>query len=110
LFKDNLFLFYDINRYATILYSEAFDDDRIWFIGGMDLGVKALFYSSNSILLYHSHLDLEKSYPDNIFLRQIASQTHVKGELFDELDHVERCCLKEGFCSGGKLVIDLLLG
>ncbi|MCM4173854.1 TatD family deoxyribonuclease [Arenibacter sp. TNZ] len=92
----------------THLYSEAFDDDRNLVIErAMDLGVKRFFIPAIDSSYTTAMLDLEKSYPDNIFLMTGLHPTHVKENYLDELDHVEEMLASRKFYAVGEIGIDL---
>lgn len=92
----------------THLYSEAFDDDRNLVIErAMDLGVNRFFIPAIDSSYTTAMLDLEKSYPDNIFLMTGLHPTHVKGNYLDELDHVEEMLASRKFYAVGEIGIDL---
>ncbi|MBC8770283.1 TatD family hydrolase [Arenibacter sp. BSSL-BM3] len=92
----------------THLYSEAFDDDRNLVIErAMDLGVKRFFIPAIDSSYTAAMLDLEKSYPDNIFLMTGLHPTHVKENYRDELAHVEEMLASRKFYAVGETGIDL---
>lgn len=92
----------------THLYSEAFDDDRNLVIErAMDLGVNRFFIPAIDSSYTTAMLDLEKSYPDNIFLMTGLHPTHVKENYLDELDHVEEMLASRKFYAVGEIGIDL---
>ena len=92
----------------THLYSEAFDDDRNLVIErAMDLGVKRFFIPAIDSSYTTAMLDLEKSYPDNIFLMTGLHPTHVKENYMDELAHVEEMLASRKFYAVGETGIDL---
>ncbi|MCK0146056.1 TatD family hydrolase [Arenibacter sp. F26102] len=92
----------------THLYSEAFDDDRNLVIErAMDLGVKRFFIPAIDSSYTKAMLDLEKSFPDNIFLMTGLHPTHVKENYRDELAHVEEMLASRKFYAVGETGIDL---
>jgi TatD DNase family protein len=54
-----------------------------------------------------SMLELEKEYPDNIFLMMVLHPTHVKDNYIEELKHVEEMLEKRKFYAVGEIGIDL---
>tara|TARA_R110000868_G_scaffold301654_2_gene562076 strand:+ start:1609 stop:2376 length:768 start_codon:yes stop_codon:yes gene_type:complete len=92
----------------THLYSEAFDDDRNMVIErAMDLGIDRFFIPAIDSSYTNAMLDLEKSYPDNIFLMTGLHPTHVKENYRDELAHVEEMLASRKFYAVGETGIDL---
>ncbi|MCM4152851.1 TatD family deoxyribonuclease [Arenibacter sp. N53] len=92
----------------THLYSEAFDDDRNLVIErAMDLGVKRFFIPAIDSSYTKAMLDLENSFPDNIFLMTGLHPTHVKENYRDELAHVEEMLASRKFYAVGETGIDL---
>ena len=92
----------------THLYSEAFNDDRkLVMERAMDLGVKRFFIPAIDSSYTAAMLDLEKSYPDNIFLMTGLHPTHVKENYRDELAHVEEMLASRKFYAVGETGIDL---
>ena len=92
----------------THLYSEAFDDDRNVVIErAIDLGIDRFFIPAIDSSYTNAMLDLEKSYPDNIFLMTGLHPTHVKENYRDELAHVEEMLASRKFYAVGETGIDL---
>tara|TARA_R110002049_G_scaffold77148_1_gene197691 strand:- start:1118 stop:1885 length:768 start_codon:yes stop_codon:yes gene_type:complete len=92
----------------THLYSEAFDDDRNMVIErAIDLGIDRFFIPAIDSSYTNAMLDLEKSYPDNIFLMTGLHPTHVKENYRDELAHVEEMLASRKFYAVGETGIDL---
>ncbi len=54
-----------------------------------------------------SMLQLEKEYPENIFLMMGLHPTHVKDNYKEELNHVEEMLAKRKFYAVGEIGIDL---
>ena len=68
----------------THLYSEQFDSDRNEMIQhALDAGVSRFFVPAIDSTYLNAMLDLEKSFPENIFLMMGLHPTHVK-ENFEE--------------------------
>ncbi len=92
----------------THLYSEAFDDDRAAMISrAMDEGVKRFFIPAIDSTYTESMYELEKSYPDNVFLMMGLHPTHVKENYEEELAHVEQQLTHRKFFAVGEIGIDL---
>lgn len=92
----------------THLYSEAFDGDRnIVIERALDLGVNRFFIPAIDSTYTSAMLDLEKSYPENIFLMTGLHPTHVKENFRDELAHVEEMLASRKFYAVGETGIDL---
>jgi TatD DNase family protein len=73
----------------------------------MELGVKRFFIPAIDSSYTGAMLDLEKSYPDNIFLMAGLHPTHVKENYRDELAHVEEMLASRRFYAVGETGIDL---
>ncbi len=92
----------------THLYSEAFDDDRDIIIKkAIDNGVKRFFIPAIDSTYSEAMLDLQKSYPDNMFLMSGLHPTHVKENYKVELSHVEEILSKHKYYAIGEIGIDL---
>lgn len=92
----------------THLYSEAFDDDRAEVVSrAMDEGVKRFFIPAIDSTYTESMYELEKAYPENVFLMMGLHPTHVKDNYNDELAHVEEQLAKRKFYAVGEIGIDL---
>ncbi len=92
----------------THLYSEAFDEDRDEVIqNAMDQGVKRFFIPAIDSSYTKAMFDLQKSYPDNMFLMMGLHPTHVKENYIDELNHVEQMLEQHKFYAVGEIGIDL---
>jgi TatD DNase family protein len=92
----------------THLYSEAFDDDRAAMISrAMDEGVKRFFIPAIDSTYTESMYELEKEYPENVFLMMGLHPTHVKENYKDELAHVEEQFVERKFYAVGEIGIDL---
>ena len=82
--------------------------DRVKVIErAMELGVKRFFIPAIDSSYTGAMLDLEKSYPDNIFLMAGLHPTHVKENYRDELAHVEEMLASRRFYAVGETGIDL---
>ncbi len=92
----------------THLYSEAFDDDRNEMIErAIDLGVTRFFIPAIDSESTEAMFQLEKTYPDHMFLMMGLHPTHVKENYKDELKHVEDMLTKRHFYAIGEIGIDL---
>lgn len=92
----------------THLYSEAFDEDRNEMITrAIENGVSRFFIPAIDSAYTKSMLQLEKDFPENIFLMMGLHPTHVKENYIDELNHVEAMLAKRHFYAVGEIGIDL---
>lgn len=92
----------------THLYSEAFDEDRIEMIQrAIDMGVERFFIPAIDPTYTDAMLQLEKDFPENIFLMMGLHPTHVKDNFRQELKHVEEMLSKRKFYAVGEIGIDL---
>ncbi|MBX9807671.1 MAG: TatD family hydrolase [Flavobacteriaceae bacterium] len=92
----------------THLYSNEFDDDRDEMIQrAIDAGVSRFFIPAIDSNHTQSMYDLEKAYPENIFLMMGLHPTHVKDNYLEELLHVEEELAKRKFVAMGEIGIDL---
>lgn len=92
----------------THLYSEAFNKDRNEVISkAIDLGIQRFFIPAIDSTYTQSMYDLEKSFPDNIFLMMGLHPTHVKENFLEELQHVEEQLDERKFYAIGEIGIDL---
>lgn len=92
----------------THLYSEAFDEDRHQMINrAIDKGVTRFFIPAIDSTYTDAMLQLEKDFPENIFLMAGLHPTHVKENYREELKHVEEMLSKRKFYAVGETGIDL---
>ena len=92
----------------THLYSNEFDDDRDEMIQrAIDAGVSRFFIPAIDSAYTQSMYDLEKAYPENIFLMMGLHPTHVKANYIEELQQVEEEFAKRKFFAVGEIGIDL---
>lgn len=92
----------------THLYSEAFDEDRDEMISrALDKGISRFFIPAIDSSYTSSMLQLEKDYPENIFLMMGLHPTHVKENYKEELTHVQDMLSKHKFYAVGEIGIDL---
>ena len=92
----------------THLYSEAFADDRQEMMQrALDANVSRFFVPAIDSTYTESMLQLEKDYPENVFLMMGLHPTHVKENYKEELAHVEEMLAKRKFVAVGEIGIDL---
>jgi TatD DNase family protein len=92
----------------THLYSNEFDEDRNEMIQrAIDAGVSRFFIPAIDSAYTQSMYELEKDYPENIFLMMGLHPTHVKDNYLEELKHVEEELFKRKFVAVGEIGIDL---
>jgi len=92
----------------THLYSAEFDQDRNEMIQrAIDAGVTRFFIPAIDSTFTSSMYELEKAYPENIFLMMGLHPTHVKDNYLEELQHVEEELAKRKFYAVGEIGIDL---
>lgn len=92
----------------THLYSSEFDEDRNEMIQrAIDAGVSRFFIPAIDSSYTQSMYDLERAYPDNIFLMMGLHPTHVKDNYLEELEHVEEQLSIRKFFAVGEIGIDL---
>lgn len=90
------------------LYSEEFDQDRSAVIeAAMKKGVKRFFLPAIDSAYTESMLQLEKQYPESVFLMTGLHPTHVKSNFKEELEHVEQNLLNHRYYAVGEIGIDL---
>tara|TARA_B100000929_G_scaffold285189_1_gene268452 strand:- start:1079 stop:1846 length:768 start_codon:yes stop_codon:yes gene_type:complete len=92
----------------THLYSDAFDEDRKEKIQeAIDNNVKRFFIPAIDSETTQAMYQLEKDFPENIFLMMGLHPTHVKENYEDELKHVELELDARKFYAVGEIGIDL---
>jgi TatD DNase family protein len=92
----------------THLYSEEFDQDRSEMIQrAIDAGVTRFFIPAIDSTCIEAMYDLEKNYPDHVFLMMGLHPTYVKDNYLEELQHVENELAKRKFYAIGEIGIDL---
>lgn len=93
----------------THLYSEEFDADRNEMIQkAIQAGVTRFFVPSIDSSCTQKMYDLEKQYPENVFLMMGLHPCYVKPETFEqELLHVEKELASKKFYAVGEIGIDL---
>jgi len=92
----------------THLYSEAFDEDRKEMIDrALKLNVSRFFIPAIDSSYTEAMFQLEKAYPDKVFLMMGLHPTHVKENYKQELKHVENMLNQRPFYAIGEIGIDL---
>lgn len=92
----------------THLYSEAFDEDRNEMIRrAIDAGVDRFFIPAIDSTYAQSMHELEKTFPEKIFLMAGLHPTHVKDNFKEELAFVEKELSENKFYAVGETGIDL---
>lgn len=92
----------------THLYSEAFDDDRMQMIKrALSQQVSRFFIPAIDSTYTNAMLDLERAYPEYVFLMTGLHPTSVKSNYKDELQHVESLLATRSFYAIGEIGIDL---
>ena len=92
----------------THLYSDAFDDDRTEMMQrAIDANVKRFFIPAIDSTYTEAMLQLEKDFPEYVFLMMGLHPTSVKENYKEELKHVEDFLKNRKFCAIGEIGIDL---
>ncbi len=92
----------------THLYSQEFDQDRKEMIQrAIDAGVSRFFIPAIDSTCTESMYELEKNYPDHVFLMMGLHPTYVKDNYLEELQHVEEELAERKFYAVGEIGIDL---
>jgi TatD DNase family protein len=92
----------------THLYSEEFDQDRKEMIQrAIDAGVSRFFIPAIDSSCTDAMYELEKAYPDHVFLMMGLHPTYVKDNYLEELKHVENELAKRKFYAIGEIGVDL---
>ena len=92
----------------THLYSEAFAEDRDLIMQrALDLGVQRFFIPAIDSGYTEAMYELEKKYPEHIFLMMGLHPTSVKDNYKEELAHVEEQFKRRSFYGVGEIGIDL---
>ena len=92
----------------THLYSDAFDEDRKQAIHtAIDNNIQRFFIPAIDSETTQSMYELEKAFPENVFLLMGLHPTHVKENFEEELEHVEEELDKRKFYAVGEIGIDL---
>lgn len=92
----------------THLYSEEYDQDRSEMMQrAIQNGVTRFFIPAIDSTCTQSMYDLEKNYPDHVFLMMGLHPTYVKDNFLEELSHVENELARRKFYAIGEIGIDL---
>lgn len=92
----------------THLYSSQFDDDREEMMQrAFDAGISRFFIPAIDSGYTESMLELEKNYPENVFLMMGLHPTSVKENYKEELAHVKEMIDTRSFYAIGEIGIDL---
>lgn len=92
----------------THIYSEEFTEDRDAMMQrAFNAGVTRLFIPSIDSTTSQIMYDLEKQYPDNVFLMMGLHPTYVKENYLEELAHVEAQLAAHKFYAVGEIGVDL---
>jgi len=92
----------------THLYSEAFKDDREEMMArAIDAGVSRFFIPAIDSTYTNAMIDLEKSYPNHVYLMMGLHPTSVKSNYLEELSQVEKLLDRRPFVAVGEIGIDL---
>ena len=104
----NYFCYMILTDTHTHLYSEAFNDDRHEMIRrALDNGIQRFFVPAIDSSYTNSMLELEKNYPQNVFLMMGLHPTHVKENFKEELGHVQSMLSSRKYYAVGEIGIDL---
>src|SRR5680860_417074 len=92
----------------THLYSEEFKDDRNEMIRrALEVNVRRFFIPAIDSSYTNSMYELEKAFPENIFLMMGLHPTSVKENYKEELQFVENELSRRKFFAVGEIGIDL---
>ncbi|MGJ5641734.1 TatD family hydrolase [Formosa sp. S-31] len=92
----------------THLYSEAFDEDRHDMITrAIAAGVSRFFIPAIDSTYTERMLQLEKDFPEHMFLMTGLHPTHVKDNFKGELEHIEGLLKSRKFYAIGEIGVDL---
>lgn len=92
----------------THLYSEEFSEDRdVMIQRALNKGVNRFFVPSIDSSYTHLMYDLERQYPENVFLMMGLHPVYVKENYETELAFVERELAQRKFYAVGEIGIDL---
>ncbi|MGB1042720.1 MAG: TatD family hydrolase [Tenacibaculum sp.] len=92
----------------THLYSEQFDEDRNEMIQrAKDAGISRFFIPAIDSSYTQRMFDLEKNYPNDVFLMMGVHPTSIKENYKEELAHAKEWLDKRNFYAIGEIGIDL---
>lgn len=103
--QNSIFMITDTH---THLYSEQFDEDRANMIQrAKNAGVSRFFIPAIDSSYSESMFQLEKDFPNDVFLMMGLHPTSVKENFKEELNHVKKWIDKRDFYAIGEIGIDL---
>lgn len=92
----------------THLYSSQFNEDRAEMVQrAIDNGVERFFIPAIDSETTEAMFNLEKQFPNNMYLMMGLHPTHVKENYLEELKHVKDWLDKRSFYAVGEIGIDL---
>ncbi len=92
----------------THLYSKQFDEDREAMMQrAFELNIKRFFIPAIDSAYAEAMFELEKKYPDNVFLMMGLHPTSVKENYEEELAYVQKQFSERDFYAVGEIGIDL---
>ncbi len=92
----------------THLYVEQFDEDRTEIVQkAIDHNISRFFIPAIDSTYYPAMFDLEKKFPNNIFLMAGLHPTHVKDNFAEELNFLKNILQERKFYGIGEIGIDL---
>jgi TatD DNase family protein len=90
------------------LYSEQFDEDRHEMMHrALQAGVSRFFIPAIDSTYTNAMLQLEKDYPEHVFLMMGVHPTHIKENYLEELELAKQFLNKRSFYAIGEIGIDL---
>lgn len=92
----------------THLYSDSFSEDRdVMMQRALDAGINRFFIPAIDSGYTEAMYELERKFPEHIFLMMGLHPTSVKENYKEELKHVEEQFVKRSFYAVGEIGIDL---
>ena len=92
----------------THIYSDAFEEDqKAMMERAIDAGIKRFFVPAVDSETTQAMYDVEKAFPNEVFLMMGLHPTHVKVNYKEELKHVEEELGKRSFYAVGEIGMDL---
>ena len=92
----------------THIYSDAFEEDqKAMMERAIDAGIKRFFVPAVDSETTQAMYDVEKAFPNEVFLMMGLHPTHVKANYKEELKHVEEELGKRSFYAVGEIGMDL---
>ena len=103
-----VFYFMILTDTHTHLYASQFDEDRLETVQrAIDLGVERFFIPAIDSETTERMFDLEKQFPNNMFLMMGLHPTSIKENYKEELAHVKKWLDTRNFYAVGEIGIDL---